>query len=64
MKEYSVREVAELLDKDGSTIRRWVDRGYFGEVRRDGFGPTSAIMIDEESVKMVADKLKLEIELA
>lgn len=63
MKEYNVRQVAELLNKDGSTIRRWIERGYFANVRRDGFGPTSAIMIPEESVKEVADKLKLEVEL-
>ena len=60
--EYNVQQAAELLGKDGSTIRRWVERGYFGKTRRDGFGPTSAIMIDGNAVKEVAKRLELDIE--
>lgn len=64
MKEYSVQQVAELLGKTGTTIRRWVDKGYFGDdYRRDGFGPTAAIMIGENALKEVATKLKIELEL-
>ena len=62
--ELNVKQVAALLGKDGSTIRRWVERGIFGDgARRDGFGPTCPILIQRTAVRAAAEQLKIEIEI-
>ena len=57
VKEYSITQVAELLNVDRTTVWRWVDQGVFEGVRRKGFGETSPYAIPEPSVKKVAEQL-------
>ena len=57
VKEYSITQVAELLNVDRTTVWRWVDQGVFDNVRRKGFGETSPYAIPEPSVKKVAKQL-------
>lgn len=62
VKEYTISQVAELLNVDRSTVWRWVDQGVFKNVRRKGFGETSPYAIPETSVHEVAKRLGVPLE--
>lgn len=59
VKEYTLTQVAELLNVDRSTVWRWVKQGRFERVRQKGFGDTSPLAIPEESVRKVAEALQV-----
>lgn len=60
-KMFPVKEVAKRFGKNPATIHRWVKQGHFPGARKNGPGITSAVVIPEDDIIALIEKLNSSI---